>query len=359
LTLGISNVSAITYNNGLGQMIMDGPGTNLTATIKVLADNVALGSTIDGSMGAVTHIGGNVIPASPGDFSGAVGNNTITVGPGGDGVFLTGASTVTELAHGFGNVIYIGGYANTNATHASITAINPDVVAGGTTNIVFQEITDGADAAYQGFWGLANGAAPTAISGAGGIFGLASNGGTSASMSVDTGFTAGVGSAFDTLTFLTDAWSGGVAGSIGSLYFDDGVTTLHNTVNSLAGTATSAVVIPNAAIPQITAANNFLVDNAVGTIANAATLALDINTLDPFTLAGAGIAAGAHAHILVAYASSANGGGTTIADLDIVNTTAAAQNTTNVAGVHIFASDMVELVGITTAQIATANIHFA
>ena len=360
LVLGISNASSITYNNVLGQMIMDGPGTNLTATIQVLANSTALGSTIDGSMGAVTHIGNNVIPASPGNFSGAVGSNTITVGPGGDGVFITGPSTVTETAHpGFGDITYFGGYANINATNASITGVNPDAVAGGTTNIVIQEITDGSDNAYQGFWGVANGSGPTSITGTL-FFGL-SNGGTSADISVIKGFAPGVGPAFDQITFLTDAWSGGVAGSIGSLYFDDGATTLHNTVNSLAGTGTSAVVIPNASVPQIAVTNNFLVDNGVGTISGAATLALDLNTLNPFSLAplGAGLAAGKDAHILVAYASSANGGGTTIADVDIVNTSAGTIYNTNAAGVHIFASDMVELVGITTAQVATANIHFA
>jgi hypothetical protein len=73
------------------------------------------------------------------------------------------------------------------------------------------------------------------------------------------------------------------------------------------------------------------------------------------SLAGS-VAAGADAHFLVAYAS---GDGVNVADVDFRNTTGTAQTTTNMAGVDIYASDIVHLTGVSTTALANANIHFA
>jgi hypothetical protein len=45
-----------------------------------------------------------------------------------------------------------------------------------------------------------------------------------------------------------------------------------------------------------------------------------------------------------------------IADVDLVNTSGSAQNST--ANLNVYASDMVSLVGVSLAGLTSANIHF-
>jgi hypothetical protein len=349
LDLGITNAHTLTYNNALGQLFMEAPGTDTSGdfTVQVLAESNG-GSLVQGSLGAVTQIGPNFNGHF--NFSGAAGDDSLTAGPGGDAVFgAGGADAITITGHGgAGNEVFFGEYANSNTAHATFTGVNPDGLSNfAGTGIVIQEITNGGSA-YEGFWGVQNGANgnPTSITG---MFGAAT-GGVEGSMSTITGFQAS-GVNFDSLAFAADAWNGGNGGS-GGLFFLDGATAIHS------GTAVTGIVVPNGVAPQITAADNFLFDAGVGTIVNvqsASMLANDLHTIAPITLAGPGVAAGAQAHILVAY--SANGG-VNIADVDLVNTTGAALTSTNNAGFHIYASDMVHIAGITLGQLSDANIHF-
>ena len=356
LTLGVTNAHSVTYSGGTGVLDMTAPGTDISGdfTVTTTAENVGLGSLVQGSLGAVTLIGGNAIAGSPGNFSGNVGNNSISIGAGGDSVAgAGGADTINESAHTvIGNAILFGGYENINAAHASITGANVFTSLGAgssiTSNIVIQEITDGADDAYQGFWGQANGALPATISS---LFGGAANGGTSADMTTINGFVAGSGTAHDVLVFLSDAWDGG-EGFSGSL-FNAGATVIHNTANSLAGTPTVGVVVPNGAIPQVVAGDNFIIDNFT-TMNNAAQLALDLNTIFPITLP-TGVTAGTNEHMLFAYQSPT---GVNIADVDFVSTAGTTTNT-NAATMHIYASDMVHLAGVSLSSLTNADIHFA
>ena len=59
-------------------------------------------------------------------------------------------------------------------------------------------------------------------------------------------------------------------------------------------------------------------------------------------------------HILVAYDAGNNQ--VNIADVDLVNTGASAQNST--ANLDVYASDMVSLVGVSLASLTSANIQF-
>src|SRR5262249_31638378 len=151
---------------------------------------------------------------------------------------------------------------------------------GGTGNVAFfgeilagpgvaffqnQLITNNQDNAYQGFWGVANGTGPTAISTT--MPGMVSlDGGLSAATEVHN--TTVNGFAFtttnqDVLQFNVDAWAGGNAGS-GSLVNGDG----HSVVG-----ATSSLQLVTAPGAALLAGTNVVVDDIGGTFANASTLA--------------------------------------------------------------------------------------
>jgi hypothetical protein len=291
-------------------------------------------------MGAVTGTVGNAGTGQ--NFSGAVGmGDIINVAGAAATIFVAGNDAVTLAAgHTVVDDIVVGGYNGLNTGHATFS----DTVNSTTFQTVVMAITNAADQAFQGFWGQANGAAATAITS---LFADA-NGGTSADMTTVTNFNV----AKDFVTFVTDAWSGGNF-SNGSLD-NAGGAALQNTSTSLGGGigAANSVIVPNGGSPQIVAANNVILFANAGNIANAATLALDLNTVDPITLPNP-IAINAHQHIIVAYNT---GTAVNFADVDLVNT-GTASATTNV-NTHVFASDMVSLIGVTLAQLSNANIHF-
>jgi len=98
---------------------------------------------------------------------------------------------------------------------------------------------------------------------------------------------------------------------------------------------------------------------------NAQQLAAQLHTSsDAIVLPGAGlgfIPPGQHAHILVAYDASFSLLGVVhhvvnIADVDLVNTSATNQSST--ANLNVYASDMVNLTGVSLTGLTSANIHF-
>jgi hypothetical protein len=342
LSIAVTNASQINDGDAAGTLYMYAPGTDLAGfTINVTASGGPFENVIDGSMGAVTSTTSNV--ANGHNFSGSVGvGDIIKLAGAAATIFVAGNDSVTLAAHTVVDNIIVGGYNGLNTGHGTFD----DNVNDTDFRTVVMEMTNTADQAFQGFWGIANGAGPTAI--VGGLF-AGANGGTSADLTTVSGFNI----ASDFLTFVTDAWSGGVVGQNGSLY-NAGGTTLQNTSSSLAGSGvgTTSVVVPNGGSPQIMAADNVILFANTGNIANATTLALDLNTLDPITLPTA-IANGHNEHILFAYNT---GSAVNFADVDIVNSSGASQTSTN--AMHVFASDMVSLLGINVAQLTNANIHF-
>jgi hypothetical protein len=100
-------------------------------------------------------------------------------------------------------------------------------------------------------------------------------------------------------------------------------------------------------------------------VQNAQQLAAQLHTAsDAIVLPGAGIGfipAGQHAHILVAYDASFSLLGSihpvvNIADVDLVNTSASNQNST--ANLNVYASDMVNLNGVSLTGLTSANIFY-
>ena len=98
-------------------------------------------------------------------------------------------------------------------------------------------------------------------------------------------------------------------------------------------------------------------------VQSAQQLAAQLHTSsDAIVLPGGGfIAPGQDKHILVAYDASFILGTTVehvvnIADVDLVNTSGSNQNST--AHLNVYASDMVNLTGVSLTSLTSANIHF-
>jgi hypothetical protein len=320
--------------------------------------SIQIGPTV----GGVTVLGG--IGAGVGNIlQGSVGPNqsTVTFSDGSTGVSLgAGADNITGGTDGNDLILGDGGADTiTLPTHSVSDALEfgkdlrNDVLA----------ITDGMDVAYPGSWGAS--VTATAIPN---LF-PGNTGGTSADMTVITGFRAGSGG--DGLGFNLKAWNGDItpflfhAAAKGNLVELDGVF-----VPTPGGDAQlSAVVWMNSSSnSSLKPSDNVLLyAPSDASVQNAQQLAAQLHTSsDAIVLPGAAsglgfIAPGQHSHIFVAYDASFSLLGSihhvvNIADVDLVNTSAS--NQTSTANLHVYASDMVSLTGVSLTSLAPDNIFY-
>jgi hypothetical protein len=277
--------------------------------------------------------------------TGFVGADHITGGSaGGDAIFGDGGADVITLPnHSSPDTVVFGQDTMGNKN---------DVLA----------ITDGNDAAYLGSWGA--GATKAAIPT---LFLGSITGGTSADMTVITGFRAG--SAGDVLELELAAWNGdsfvtvmglGVAASKGDLVGLNGIF-----VPPPGAAQLSAVWVNSGSNNSLKPADNVLLyAPSDASVQNAQQLAAQLHTFsDSIVLPGFPlfIGPGQDKHILVAYDASFSLLGAihpvvNIADVDLVNTSASNQGATD--SLNVYASDMVSLTGVSLTSLTSTNIHY-
>jgi hypothetical protein len=320
VTIGVTNASTISDTGGV--LIMDAPGNDIIypgfTGISVTA--AAAGSVLSGTVGPETPISTTLDPGAVTAFTAITGNDTLTDTAGGVKFWGDGGSDTLNMG-GDGNIAFFG-----------------EILAGpsGLASFENQLVTNNLDQAYQGFWGVANGTGPSAISTT--LPGMVSlDAGLSAGTEVDNttingfSFTA---TNQDALRFNVDAWAGGNTG-IGSLVQGDGHTVV-------AG-ATSSMQLVTAPAAALLGGTNVVADSIDGTFANASTLAASLASANgDLVFAGTGVAAHTSVHMLVAYETAANT--IEVADVDFINNTGAAVKNTDALS-HIVVSDMVKLVG--------------
>jgi hypothetical protein len=198
-------------------------------------------------------------------------------------------------------------------------------------------VTNGADHAAGGWWGVGNGV--------GDFSGSPISASTSADMSTINGFTM-TGILHDELTFNSDAWAGGGDGT-GGLVTGSGF-------GSPTGTSVMQLV---GAGGTVNAATDVVLYTEGG-LTDAADLAADLAGAGAIHFTGGSDVSSGN-HMLFAYDSGAN---IIIADVDFLNGTAGEST----LGRHIVASDVAEIVGGnngTTTSLAIlganpADIHF-
>jgi hypothetical protein len=267
---------------------------------------------------------GDIITGSTTNFNklfGSLGNDTITASKVGGDYIITdgGADTINLNVHTVGDTVELAGYVNGD-TAGSISS---------------------GDSVQPGFWGAPPSGVPAAS--------------TSADQSVVTNFTAGSGAGTDTLQISVRAWLPNLSGyyDIDSLIngnatslFAGGLSLLYYT-----GAAVIDAVAPNATL-SVTAN---VIELTGATFANASAVATALASTYNLTFGGGGsIAANTDAHMLFLYSDAS--GNTHMADVDFENGGTAA--TTTAAVSHIFASDMVQLTGVSVTSLAANNINF-
>ena len=318
VAMGVTNAITITDTSTTGALEMFAPGNDIVNPLYTGIDVTAAapGSILSGTVGPET-----LIPVGLGGggtaFTAIVGSDTLTDTAGGSKFWGDGGSDTLNMGGG-GNVAFFG------------------YILAGETGPTFQNqlITNNTDAAYQGFWGVGNGTGPTAIGAS-----------TSASNTTINGFSLTGG---DSLSFNVNAWAGANAGT-GSLVNGDGHTVV--TGGAIPGTASTMEVVdvPGSIVTPLAAGTNVVLDDlAAGGFANATDLAHSLTTaagaLEFAFSIGGGVHAHTSVHMLVAYATDTPNT-LEVADVDFVNSTGASVfNTTGLT--HVFASDMVKLVGV-------------
>jgi hypothetical protein len=345
LLLGTPHAEKIDASNG-GFLFMAAPADSQGFVLPTT------GLTVLGGSGGFNNLQGSLGPtlgtvtfsnSSTGVVAGTyVGADNITGGSGGsDTIYGDGGPDTITLPpnHSLPDTVVFGedlmGEPGALAKH--------DVLA----------ITGGSDQAYLGSWGA--GTTPTAIPN---LF-PGNTGGTSADMTVITGFLAGRPGG-DVLDFTTAAWNGESAFSTkGDLVVLNGVSGV-----PLGAAQLSAVWFNSGSNNSLKTTDNVLVyAPSDASVQNAQQLAAQLHTASDAVMLPQGglIGPGEDKHILVAYDASFNLLGTihpvvNIADVDLVNTSASNQNST--ANLNVYASDMVSLTGVSLTSLTSDNIHF-
>jgi hypothetical protein len=347
-TTGITDVAAVGSLNA---------PTSATDVINVTdTGNVNLGTTNFGTVNAAPTASLVVVDSFHHStiLGSSAGNNTITGGDGGgalnDGNTITGGTATDTIVTGIGsNTINLG------ATHIGD---NVTIGSGFGGVMVF-----GGDIANQGSWGQAFGSAPEFIAGTlagptSSIFGNAASGGTDASVTTINGFDATSATSTDFLHFSASMWSGN-----GTANNNAPVAGINVALTDIAITA---IVAPGVAVdPTIittsgqatTAGSNLVEISGVNQFSGAPALAAGLINTGSFDLkigGGGGLFANNNVHFLIGYTDGHN---IHIADVDVYNTTAAAVTDTSTVGVHVYASDVVELMGVNS--FANLNAHLA
>jgi hypothetical protein len=335
--LGVTNATTID-SSGSGHLFMEAPddaidyGTNAgTSSANITGDTVTAtegGSLLQGTMDGIGPIIGFTVTL-------AVGSDTLTDTAGGTWFFGDGGSDTLYLGGGAtdSNSVFFGEY-DLNATKENLS-----IEAGG--------------AADLGFWGATHNGQAIAGS-AGAIFGTAVNGGTSADITDVNGFTVGS----DNLVFNVDAWNGGFFPTHGGLVNGVTLTAIAdaNASGSTVFLGTPGITLGTGGGATTTGNVDLILDGINdATFANAAALAAAINTtgVGNFFL-GANLTNGHQVDLLVAYYTGTE---VNIADVEIQDVSGGTTANTGATGVHVYASDMISLVGVTslTSLGTTAN----
>jgi hypothetical protein len=321
--LGVTDASSIT-DTGTGKVEMLGPadpfavGGTSTGVTGVTVSVAGSGSILQGSMGPLAKDPQGL------NWTGVVGTDSITSTGGGSQIFGDGGPDAIKLGASGGNTIFFGTFLTGTTQHG-------------------QSITDvqgGNEMAFDGFWGV------------GGKGGLTASGATAITASNDVGTQVGGfvigGTNHDVVDINVNAWAGGGTG-VGKLVDSAGKT-------AALGTATQVAGVGGVAAP-IGEADVVLYSFGSGGIANATTLAADLEGAGAITMAGLP-AVNHNFHVLFAF--DLVGGGIELADVDFLNGFGAA-NTTH--GQNIVASALVDLhgVNVSLAGLAAnpADIHYS
>jgi hypothetical protein len=272
------------------------------------------------------------------------------------GAVITGSATASNSVFGeVGNDTFTGGsgtdFYTTNGGADSITLganhTMDQIGLYATDNV----ITTGADVAQQGFWSIVPGGTPLPIVGnPPSLFGTATSGGTSVDESTVKGFVTGA--AGDVINVSPQEWGTGLnvlGGNNNGLAVTSGVGFINDTGNH-------DVVVQAVGAGGTLNTGVDLIELTSGSFASAAAVANALTTSYNVGFAGT-FALNENDHILVAYNTN---GGVAIADMDIYNASGAplAGASTNTAGVHIYGSDMVSLVGVSSVtSLVGHNVH--
>jgi hypothetical protein len=357
-SLDVSSLAAgPIIDNGVGLTIHNG----LEVFDKIDASNAPVlvmgvpAINLDSTAGGVTILGGtgpgNLLQGSVSQFG-----STVTFTNGTTGLALiAGADHITSNAMGGSDAIFGDGGADVitlPANHSgSDEVVFGEEINGGSNKVLTLNVlatTDGMDVAYPGSWGASTTktAIPNLFPGA--------VGGTSADMTTITGFRAGSGG--DILGFTVAAWNGSSPepGS-GQIAAQGDLVALAVQSPIVAGDGSlSAVWVNSGSNSSLKLTDNVLrYAPSDALVQNAQQLAAQLHTsFDAVTLPEPTV--GFDVHILVAYAAGNNV--VNIADVDLVNTTGAQQNST--AKVSVYASDMMSLIGVSLTNLTPDNIHF-
>jgi hypothetical protein len=345
LALGVTDAGTIDASNA-SRLDMELPVSLAAGVPGITVLGSASGNDLQGSLGGI------VVP--------------VTLANGDTGVWATlvGADNITG---GSGGGDFIFGDGGPDTITLPSNHLNPDTVEFGLDGLHVLVITDGLDIAYPGFWGAtASTTIPNLFSGP--------TGGTSADMTTITGFHAGSGG--DRLVFDTAAWNGADSNA-GIAANGDLVDLVGISVVPVGGAQLSAVWVNHDSNSSLRPYDNVLLyAPAGGSPHNAQELAAQLHgAAGAITLPGL-LLPGQDQHILVAYDASPNvlpilaasaGPGMIvtpvqrpevvhIADVDLVNLSGSAQNST--FNVNVYASDMVSLTGVSLTNLTSDNIHF-
>jgi hypothetical protein len=294
------STNAVTIDaSASGGLIMHGGDANYTTSMTVA------GSTGDTITGSAAH--SNVL-------QGSIGNDTLTGN-------TTSNQTDTIITSGGADKITLSsGHLGSVVDHVGL------FTAGAPGSIV-----DATDSAQLGWWGNATGGVHTAVP-----VSVAGTGITS-DMSVVSGFTGGTGAAptpGDSVGLQPDAWSG-LLHSVGDMSsISAGTAAVLSSPIVAGGTVSDGNILElGSPFADAKAVANGLAGATTGiTFATATTSAVE--------------------HFIVAYQDLS--GSVRLADLDIH----AAVGTTHTAGADLAVSDMIQLTGVSLANLHNTNIHF-
>jgi hypothetical protein len=319
------------------------------APILVMNTFAVVSSTLSGVTVLGGAVSGNILHGSLASLG---TESDVTFSNGSTGVVFNrvGADNFT-LGSGGGDLIYTDGGADTMTLPKH--TLSDTMVFGeekGAGQDLILAITDGMDMAYFGSWGA--GKTPAAIPT---LFSDAPSGGTSADMTVITGFQAGSGG--DEIDFKTTAWNG-ESTLLGSAQGD--LVSLDSFSTVALGAAQLSKLWTNSGSTLMTSDNVLLYAPSDASLQNAQQLAAELHTASgAVVLPGSGVSGsigpGDDRHILVAYDAGNNT--VNIADVDLVNmSTTNSQSST--ANLNVYASDMVRLVDASLTSLTPDNIHF-
>jgi hypothetical protein len=330
--LGVTNATTIT-ESGTGVLFMEAPddaidyGTNAgTASANITGDTVmadSKGSILQGTMDGLGPIAGITV-------ADAVGNDSLT-GVSSD-FYGDGGADMMWLSQdkaGDANSVYFGEYYLNGSSE-------------------FLPI-GGGGAAALGFWDAThNGEALTTI-----FTGTGVTGGTSADITDVNGFTVGS----DNLNFNVDAWNFGLNTTHGDLVDGVALTPIAdaNASGSTLFLGTPGITLGTGGGVTTSGHVDLILDGINdATFANAAALAAAIATtgVGNFIL-GTPLGNNHQVDLLVAYYTGTE---VNIADVELQNSSGSTQTNTG-AMTHVYASDMISLVGVSslTSLGTTAN----